>query len=165
MRIGTLILIASLGLQYLGAPLFAQSAASGAVLPGDKAQAQSDAKKPKDPPDNGKDPKDPSNDRRSRRDRQNSDIKALTQKYNTQRDKYLAKEDKLLDELRAAAADQKDSIRAQIKAEREKWLEEQKDLQQQYRDRIRDMRNNLHNEEVGRVIDAAKGGDGRKGRP
>jgi hypothetical protein len=164
MRIGTLILIVSLGLKYLEAPSFAQPAASGAVSPNDKAQAQSDAKKPKDPPGNGKDPKDPSNGS-SRRDRQNTEIKALTQKYNTQRDKYLAKEDKLLDELRAAAADQKDSIRAQIKAEREKWLEEQKDLQQQYRDRIRDMRNNLHNEEVGRVIDAAKGGDGRKGRP
>ena len=166
MRIGTLILVGIVGLPWLGNPALAQSTSGVEVVTTDKNKAQPNAKKPaKDPPANGKDPKDASSDRRSRHDRQNTEIKTLIQKYNTQREKYLTKEEKLLDELRAAAADQKEGVRAQIKAEREKWLEEQKELQQQYRDRIKDLRDSLHNEEVGKVIDAAKGGDGRKGRP
>lgn len=80
----------------------------------------------------------------------------MVQQFQDAREAYIAKQQELAAKLRAASADEREGIRAQMTELREKWLSGQKAVREEFLARAKEIRNEFKNRERDKVIDSAK---------
>lgn len=90
-----------------------------------------------------------------------ADVKALVQQFQTDQAGFIAQRQKLLDELKQASAADRAAIRDQLRDLRNKWLDEQKQLREDIRQRLQEIKDQLKNQRDQQLRDADSGGDGR----
>ena len=84
------------------------------------------------------------------------DVKALIQKFDSERDTFLKAQEDLRKQMKDASKDKRDDLREQLRTNREKWLEEQKQLREDIRDRLKELTDKLPSHRD--AIDDAKEG-------
>ena len=84
------------------------------------------------------------------------DVKALIQKFDSERDTFLKAQEDLRKQMKDASKDKRDDLREQLRTNREKWLEEQKQLREDIRDRLKELTEKLPSHRD--AIDDAKEG-------
>jgi hypothetical protein len=90
-------------------------------------------------------------------------IQSLLSDYQAAREKYLARQQALLDKLKGATAAQREQIRAQLQADRQAFLLEVAAFRQQLREEIAELQLKIHNAELNRLLGAGQSGTGHKG--
>lgn len=91
-----------------------------------------------------------------------ADLKALVDKYRSESEAFLAGQKDLLKQLKGATAEEKAKVKETLKANRDKFLEEHKELITEIRQQLAALKKDLKNHE--KPIDAGgeTGGGGRR---
>jgi hypothetical protein len=89
------------------------------------------------------------------------DVKKLIDEFKALSDKYVADQKALLEGLRGANSDAKEKIKEQLKANRQSFLDETKEIRADIRERLKELRDELKN------LKPAEAGssEGGRGRP
>jgi hypothetical protein len=86
------------------------------------------------------------------------DVKALIQKFDSERDTFLKAQEDLRKQMKDASKDKRDDLREQLRTNREKWLDEQKQLREDIRDRLKELKDTLpsHHDAIDDAKEGAK---------
>jgi hypothetical protein len=173
MNLKVLTLIGAVGLMMAGNPLVADDTA----VPGDPNTPPTpvvDPPKqdpPQTPPDDVKPPRPTSPtivrpDRPTRPDKPElpAEIKQLIDEFQKARESFLADQRDLAKQIRGATADERETLREQLKANREEWLDKQKELREEIKAAIQRLKETLPSHKD--LIDQAKekANDHKRGR-
>lgn len=91
------------------------------------------------------------------------DLQKLVDQFRTQAQTFVASQKELAQQLKGATAEQKETIKEQLKTNREKFLEDTAQLRADIRERVKELRATLQDS---RPVDAGAGegrGKGRRG--
>ena len=91
------------------------------------------------------------------------DLRKLVDQFRTQAQTFVASQKELAQQLRGATAEQKETLKEQLKTNREKFLEDTAQLRADIRERVKELRATLQDS---RPVDAGAGegrGKGRRG--
>ncbi len=91
------------------------------------------------------------------------DLQKLVDQFRTQAQTFVASQKELTQQLKGATAEQKETIKEQLKANREKFIEDTAQLRADIRERVKELRATLQDS---RPVDAGAGegrGKGRRG--
>jgi gas vesicle protein len=90
-----------------------------------------------------------------------AEVKAAMERFQQEREAYLAREKALAEKLKSATEDQRVKIREQMKDLADKWAEQSRELRRKFADRLNDLKTEL-SEKKKALLDAAKDKNDRR---